>query len=60
MAFSGVRFHSMHTHIGALLAIPAFLSVLLCGTLWRLIAGHLMRSESATAQQLAGAMAFQF
>lgn len=50
----------MHTHVGALLAIPAFLSVLLAGTLWRLIAGHLVRSKSSTAQQVGGAMAVQY
>jgi hypothetical protein len=56
----GVPFGSVHTHIGALLAIPAFLSVLLAGTLWRLIAGHLMKSDSQTLQHLAGAMAMQY
>jgi hypothetical protein len=50
----------VHTHIGALLAIPAFLSVLLAGTLWRLIAAHLVRSKSTTAQRVGGAMAVQY
>jgi hypothetical protein len=50
----------MHTHVGALLAIPAFLSVLLAGTLWRLIAGHLVKSSSASLAQLGGAMIWQY
>ena len=50
----------MHTHIGALLAIPAFLSVLLAGTLWRLIAGHLVRSKNPMAQRVGGVMAVQY
>lgn len=50
----------MHTHVGALLAIPAFLSVLLAGTLWRLIAAHFVRSKSTTLAQVGGAMAFQY
>jgi hypothetical protein len=50
----------VHTHIGALLAIPAFLSVLLAGTLWRLIAGYLVRSTSGTWQHVGGAMVFQY
>lgn len=50
----------MHTHIGALIGIPAFLSVLLAGTLWRLIAGYLVKSDSSTAKKVGGAMAFQY
>jgi hypothetical protein len=50
----------MHTHIGALLAIPAFLSVVLAGTLWRLIAGYLVKSTSPNLQHLGGAMVFQY
>ena len=50
----------MHTHVGALLAIPTFLSVLLAGTLWRLIAGHLVKSSSPQLAALGGAMVFQF
>ena len=50
----------MHTHIGALMAIPAFLSVLLCGALWRLGAGYLVNSKSPRLKQLGGAMAFQY
>lgn len=50
----------MHTHVGALLAVPAFLSVVLAGTLWRLIAGHLIHSNSALARMIGGAMAFQY
>jgi hypothetical protein len=50
----------MHTHIGALLAIPAFLSVLLAGTLWRLIAAHLVKSQTTWMQHLAAAMITQY
>jgi len=50
----------MHTHVGALLAIPAFLSVLLAGTLWRLIAAHLVKSTSPALQNVGAGMAFQY
>jgi hypothetical protein len=57
---AGGRENKVHTHIGALLAIPAFLAVLLAGTLWRLAAAHLVRSSSPTAQSIGGAMAVQY
>ena len=50
----------MHTHFGALLSYAAFLSVLLMGTLWRLLAGYMVRSQSSTLRHLGGAMAFQY
>lgn len=50
----------MHTHFGALLAWGAWLSILLTGTLWRLIAGYFVRSNNPTMQHLGGAMAFQY
>jgi hypothetical protein len=50
----------IHAHVSALLAIPAFLAVLLAGTLWRLIAGRLAASSSPTLEALGGAMAVQY
>jgi len=50
----------VHTHIGVLLAVPAFLSVLLAGTLWRLIAGYFVKSSSTTLQHIGGGMIFQY
>ncbi|MGA5128797.1 hypothetical protein ACPCTO_03220 [Streptomyces olivoreticuli] len=50
----------MHTHFSAMGALSAFLGVIVVGTLWRLIAAHLVASESAFANHLGRAMAFQY
>jgi hypothetical protein len=41
----------VHIHIGALDAVKAFLSVIIIGFFWRLIAGHL--SDSPIGQAMA-------
>ena len=50
----------MHTHVGAIQLVSAFLGVVLVGTLWRVGAAHLVASDSATAKQVGKAMAFQY
>jgi hypothetical protein len=51
----------MHTHFGsATLAISAFFSVLLVGTLWRLLAYHGLTSKNATVQGLSRAALNQY
>lgn len=50
----------MHTHVGAIAAVSAFMFVVFMGTLWRLIAAHLAASQSPTAQGLGAAMLFQY
>jgi hypothetical protein len=51
---------TMHTHFGALAGIGAFLSVLLFGTLWRLIAAHMVASSSSALKHVGGAMSAQY
>jgi hypothetical protein len=50
----------MHTHFSATAAISAFFSVLVLGTLWRLLAAHMARSDSPIIQSFGQAMAFQY
>lgn len=50
----------MHTHVGAIALVSAFMAVVFMGTLWRLISVHLMASQNSTAQGLGRAMAFQY
>lgn len=50
----------MHTHIGALHLVTAFLGVVLIGTLWRLLAAHAASSNSPWLTQLGKAMSFQY
>ena len=50
----------MHTHVGAIHLVTAFLGVVLVGTLWRISAAHLVASGSPTAAGLGKAMAFQY
>jgi hypothetical protein len=50
----------MHTHFGALGALQAFFSVLVLGTLWRLLAAHMVTSNYPLLQELGKGMAFQY
>lgn len=50
----------MHTHFSFFAAIGSFFSVIVLGTLWRLIYAHLSTWESPTANAIAQAMAFQY
>jgi hypothetical protein len=50
----------MHTHFGALVIGGTFLGVLLAGTLWRLIAAHLVAAPGTTSTTIGRAMAFQY
>lgn len=50
----------MHTHFSALLAFHAFLSVILMGTLWRLVASHWVVADSPLLNKVGKAMAFQY
>jgi len=50
----------MHTHVGALHLVTAFLGVVLVGTAWRLSAAHLIASSNATAAQVGKAMLVQY
>ena len=50
-----------HTHFGSMtIAVSAFLSVVLIGTLWRLLAYNGITSRNATVQGLSRAALNQF
>ncbi len=50
----------MHTHFSATNALSIFLVVLVMGTLWRLLASHLVVSSNPFANQVGSAMIFQY
>ena len=51
----------MHTHFGSItMAVAAFLSVILVGTLWRLLAYHGLTFRNRTVQGLSRAALNQF
>lgn len=51
----------MHSHVGSFLhAVTFFLGVVVLGTLWRLIALHLMASKSTTGQKIGTVMLLQY
>ena len=50
----------MHTHVGAVHLITAFIGVALIGTLWRVGAAHLVATGNPTAAGIGKAMAFQY
>jgi hypothetical protein len=50
----------MHTHVGALHLVTAFLGVVLVGTLWRISAAHLVAMDNGTAKGVGKAMSFQY
>jgi hypothetical protein len=50
----------MHTHFSAISAAGIFLAVLVWGTVWRLLAAHLIASSKPGLNHLGSAMIFQF
>lgn len=50
----------MHTHFSFMSAAQVFLSVLVIGTLWRLMSLHLVNSNNDQAQHLGKAFGFQY
>lgn len=50
----------MHVHFSATAALSAFFSVIIIGTLWRLIAAHLAASPNSSLAHIGQAMAFQY
>lgn len=50
----------MHTHFSATAAATAFFTVLLMGTLWRLIASRFVASGNPTLKNLGTGMIFQY
>jgi len=51
---------TLHTHIGFLVIGSAFVGTLLAGTLWKLVALHLVASGSPTAHTFGKAMLVQY
>jgi hypothetical protein len=49
-----------HTHFSVIAASQAFLGVVIIGTLWRLVALHLMASANPVAQSVGEGMSFQY
>lgn len=50
----------MHTHFSVMSAAQVFLSVVIVGTLWRLVALHLAAAGNEHLQHAGKAMSFQF
>lgn len=50
----------MPTGFNAAVALNTFLAVLIVGTVWRLIALHLIASGNPTLQYVGSAMSFQY
>lgn len=50
----------MHTHFSLMSAAQVFLSVLVIGTLWRLVTLHLVASRNDKVSHLGKAMGFQY
>jgi hypothetical protein len=51
----------MHTHFSLMMALSAFMSILVVGTAWRLTAAHLAANNNSPAlQHLGKAMALQY
>lgn len=51
----------MHSHVGSFIhGATFFLSVVVFGTLWRLIALHALTSSSTTVQKVGKVMLFQY
>jgi len=50
----------MHTHFSATAAATAFFTVLLMGTLWRLIASRFVASGNPTLKNIGTGMIFQY
>jgi hypothetical protein len=49
-----------HTHFSVVHASQAFLAVVIVGTLWRLVAMHLIATNTPLAQQVGAGMSFQY
>ena len=50
----------MHTHFSATTALAVFLTVVVMGTLWRLIASRFVASGNDALKSLGTAMIFQY
>lgn len=50
----------MHTHVSLIHGATAFFSVLIFGTLWRLLAAYFAKSNVPTLNHAAQGMAFQY
>lgn len=50
----------LHTHFSVVAAVQVGLTVVIFGTLWRLIALHLAASNNESLTHLGAAMAFQY
>lgn len=50
----------MHTHFSVMSATQVFLSIVIIGTLWRLISLHLVANQNENLQHLGKAMGFQY
>lgn len=50
----------MHTHFSAIAAAGVFLAVLVWGTVWRLLAAHMIASNKPSLSHLGQAMILQF
>jgi hypothetical protein len=49
-----------HTHFSVIAAGQAFLAVVIIGTLWRLVAMHLMAASNPLAEHIGAGMSFQY
>jgi len=56
----GITSPPMHTHVGALHLVTAFIGVALVGTLWRLSAFHLTASSNPSLAKAGKAMLVQY
>ena len=50
----------MHSHFSALSAAGVFLAVLVWGTVWRLLAAHMVASSNTMLSHVGKAMVFQY
>jgi hypothetical protein len=50
----------LHTHFSAVSALSTFVAVLIVGTMWRLVAYHLIASANPRISQIGQGMAFQY
>jgi hypothetical protein len=51
---------SFHTHFSPLHALQSFLAVVIIGTVWRLLALHMVRSKNPLVHAAGKAMTFQY
>jgi hypothetical protein len=50
----------LHTHFSWVGGMQAFLAVVIIGTLWKLVAMHLMATDSENLNHIGRGMAFQY